>query len=111
MSIRGEGHRARLRHRFIAAGPRAFLDHEILEMLLAQVVPRGDTKALAYALIEATAAQSGLPGKRPPLGREPYGCHFRRRRCGCDRRRHYWLVRWSEQTIAPVSQSLSLITV
>ncbi len=38
------GHRARLRQRFLVGGPRAFLDHEVLEMLLAQVDQRRDTK-------------------------------------------------------------------
>ena len=49
------GHRARLRQRFLAGGARAFLDHEVLEMLLAQVDQRRDTKPRAYALIDAFA--------------------------------------------------------
>lgn len=65
----GDGHRARLRQRFLAAGARAFLDHEIGEMLLAHVVPRGDTKGLAYALIEAAGEAAAPAGKRPGFGR------------------------------------------
>ncbi len=65
----GGGHRARLRQRFLAAGARAFLDHEILEMLLAQVVPRGDTKGLAYGLIDAAGSVGNGPTYRPGLGR------------------------------------------
>lgn len=69
MAKGGDGHRARLRQRFLAAGARAFLDHEILEMLLAQVVPRGDTKGLAHKLIAATGGAAPAAGaRRPGLG-------------------------------------------
>ena len=69
-SDRASGHRVRLRQRFIAGGPRAFLDHEIIEMLLAHVVPRGDTKRLGYALIDATNSARITSAKRPTLGRD-----------------------------------------
>lgn len=63
------GHRARLRQRFLAGGPRAFLDHEVLEMLLAQVDQRRDTKPRAYGLIDAFAGEQALAeGERPKLG-------------------------------------------
>jgi len=65
----GLGHRARLRQRFLAAGPRAFLDHEILEMLLAQVDRRGDTKPRAYALIEHFGDGPYMRSIRPVFGR------------------------------------------
>ena len=45
------GHRARLRQRFLAGGPRALADYEMLELLLFQAVPRRDTKPIARALI------------------------------------------------------------
>ena len=57
-----------MRHRFILAGPRAFLDYEIIEMLLAQVLPRGDTKAMAYSLIAAANSVTPVSSKRPILG-------------------------------------------
>lgn len=44
------GHRERLRDRFLA-NPDALPDYEILELLLASVIPRRDTKPLAKALI------------------------------------------------------------
>ena len=44
------GHRERLRERFLAE-PGALPDYEILELLLASVIPRKDTKPLAKALI------------------------------------------------------------
>ena len=64
------GHRARLRQRFIVGGPRAFLDHEILEMLLAQVDLRRDTKARAYGLIDAFEPPSAPESIRPALGQK-----------------------------------------
>jgi DNA repair protein RadC len=62
------GHRARLRQRFLVGGARAFLDHEIIEMLLAHVQPRGDTKALAHALIAAISAPTKSGSTRPSIG-------------------------------------------
>ena len=45
------GHRARLRERLFEAGPGGFLDHELIEYLLALTIPRVDTKAAAKKLI------------------------------------------------------------
>lgn len=45
------GHRERLRARFMAAGPDALPDYELLEMVLFAAIPRRDTKPLAKALI------------------------------------------------------------
>jgi len=46
------GHRKRLRNKFLNAGPEAFLDHEILELLLMYVLPRKDTKPIAWELLK-----------------------------------------------------------
>lgn len=46
------GHRARLRERFLKSGGDALADYELLELLLFQALPRGDTKPLAKALID-----------------------------------------------------------
>ena len=46
------GHRARLRGRFLDAGPDALADYELLELLLFTALPRKDTKPLAKDLIE-----------------------------------------------------------
>lgn len=67
------GHRARLRQRFLAGGPRAFLDHEMLEMLLAQVDQRRDTKPRAYGLIDAFGEAGLAEGERPALGQKLAG--------------------------------------
>jgi DNA repair protein RadC len=46
-----EGHRERLRKRFLNAGFDGFHDYEILELLLTYAIPRKDTKPVAKALI------------------------------------------------------------
>ena len=45
------GHRQRLRVRFLAGGPDALPDYELLELLLFLSIPQRDTKPLAKALI------------------------------------------------------------
>lgn len=54
------GHRQRLRHRFLEAGPGALADYEMLELLLFQAIPRRDTKPLAKALIEQFGSYKGV---------------------------------------------------
>lgn len=51
MSNVNEGHRARLRERMKTEGLHGFQDHEILEFLLFQYIPRKDTNRLAHALL------------------------------------------------------------
>ena len=46
------GHRARLRQRLFEGGPKALLDHELVEYLLTLSMPRVDTKPLARRLID-----------------------------------------------------------
>lgn len=52
------GHRARLRQRLLGSGAEGFLDHELLEYVLALAIPRRDTKPLAKQLL---AEFGGLP--------------------------------------------------
>ncbi len=47
-----EGHRRRLRERFLTGGLDAFHDHEVLELLLTYAIPRRDVKPTAKALLE-----------------------------------------------------------
>jgi DNA repair protein RadC len=47
-----EGHRARLKSRFIDAGPQALADYELLELLLFMAIPRRDVKPLAKDLLK-----------------------------------------------------------
>jgi DNA repair protein RadC len=56
----GTGHRARLRERLLRQGPDALLDHEIVEYLLALVIPRRDTKTLAKRLLNGFGGIGGL---------------------------------------------------
>ena len=46
------GHRQRLRERFLAGGPNALPDYELLELLLFLSIPQRDTKPLAKMLID-----------------------------------------------------------
>ena len=47
-----EGHRDRLRERFVKGGLSGFHDYEILELLLTYIIPRGDVKPIAKVLLE-----------------------------------------------------------
>jgi len=47
------GHRDRLRQRFLAAGPEALADYELIELLLFAAIPRRDVKPLAKGLLAA----------------------------------------------------------
>jgi DNA repair protein RadC len=46
------GHRARVRRRLLEGGPKALLDHELVETLLTLTIPRIDTKPIAKRLID-----------------------------------------------------------
>ncbi len=46
-----QGHRARLRQRFLEAGPQGVADHEMLELVLFRAIPQRDVKPLAKRLI------------------------------------------------------------
>ncbi len=52
MSQHNDGHRQRLRQRMLQEGLSSFQDHEILELLLFQSIPRKDTNKLAHALLD-----------------------------------------------------------
>jgi DNA repair protein RadC len=47
------GHRKRLRERFLAGGPEALADYELLELVLFGANPRADVKPLAKRLLAA----------------------------------------------------------
>ncbi|MCG8684432.1 MAG: DNA repair protein RadC [Desulfobacterales bacterium] len=49
---KGEGHRKRLRERFLSSGLSGFQDYEVLELLLALNTPRKDTKQAAKDLLK-----------------------------------------------------------
>ena len=47
-----DGHREKMRQRFMTGGLDAFADHEILELLLYYAIPRRETNPIAHALME-----------------------------------------------------------
>lgn len=56
---KGEGHRGRLRDKFLAQGLDAFTDSEILELLLSLGTPRKDCKDLARAILKQFGTLAG----------------------------------------------------
>jgi DNA repair protein RadC len=54
------GHRERLRKRFLEEGLDIFEDHQILELLLFHVIPRGDTNPIAHRLIKRFGSLSAV---------------------------------------------------
>ncbi len=59
-SRHSEGHRGRLRQRFLKAGFDAFAPHEIIELLLTLAIPRRDVKPIAYALLGRFGSLRGI---------------------------------------------------
>ena len=51
-----DGHREKMRRRFLETGLAGFADHEALEFLLFYAIPRRDTNALAHQLLERFGA-------------------------------------------------------
>ena len=48
-----EGHRERMRNKYVNKGIEVFEQHEILEMLLFYAIPRKNTNDIAHRLLEA----------------------------------------------------------
>ncbi|MDX8440719.1 RadC family protein [Mesorhizobium australafricanum] len=67
------GHRDRLRERFVAAGPDALPDYELLELLLFRLIPRVDTKPVAKALIARFGSLAEVLGAEAALLEEVKG--------------------------------------
>lgn len=67
------GHRQRLRERFLAGGPDALPDYELLELVLFRAIPRRDVKPLAKALIERFGDFAGVSAARIERLREVDG--------------------------------------
>jgi DNA repair protein RadC len=64
---KGEGHRQRLRERFLSAGLDGFQDYEVIELLLTLGTPRKDCKDMAKA---ALSRFKTLPGVMEASSRE-----------------------------------------
>jgi len=61
----GEGHRDRLRQKFLNGGLAAFLDYEIVELLLTLGTPRRDCKAPAREALKEFKTFGGVLEARP----------------------------------------------
>ncbi|MCF8049646.1 MAG: DNA repair protein RadC [Desulfobacterales bacterium] len=57
---KGEGHRRRLRERFLADGLRGFHDYEVVELLLTLATPRKDCKDAAKAALQRFKTLQGV---------------------------------------------------
>lgn len=55
-----DGHRKRLKQRFLSEGLDSFEDHNILELLLFYALPRSDTNEIAHRLLEQFKSLSGV---------------------------------------------------
>jgi DNA repair protein RadC len=55
-----EGHRQRLRERFVRGGLDGFADYEVVELLLTLAIPRRDVKRQAKALIKTFGTLRGI---------------------------------------------------
>ena len=60
-----QGHREKMRQRFLKSGLEGFADHEALELLLYYAIPRQDTNPIAHRLMDRygslTAVLIGAP--------------------------------------------------
>ena len=65
-----DGHRERLRVRFMEAGASALADYELLELILFRAVPRRDVKPDAKALIAHFGSFADVISAEPALLRE-----------------------------------------
>ena len=62
-----EGHRARMRERYLTTGLNGFQAHEMLEMLLFYAIPRKDTNALAHSLLDRFGSLERVFAAEPHL--------------------------------------------
>jgi len=60
MTLGPEGHRKRLRERFLRSGFDGFHDHELLELLLSYAIPRRDVKPIARELLTEFSSLSAV---------------------------------------------------
>lgn len=60
-----EGHRQRVKDRYLAEGLDSFTDHQVLEMLLFYCIPMKDTNELAHKMINEFGTLAGLLEAHP----------------------------------------------
>lgn len=59
------GHRARLRERFLTAGPTSVADYEMLELVLFRAIPQRDVKPIAKRLLDRFGDFNGVISANP----------------------------------------------
>jgi len=69
-----QGHRQRLRQRFVETEGAGLADYEFLELLLFRTIPRADTKPLAKALLARFGTLADVLGADIRLLRQVEGC-------------------------------------
>ncbi len=55
-----DGHREKMRQRFLKGGLESYADHEALELLLYYAIPRRDTNPIAHALMDRYGSLSAV---------------------------------------------------
>ena len=65
MADQHQGHRQRLRERFLQVGEEGFQDHELLELLLFYAKPRGNVNDLAHRLLQEFSDLAGVLDATP----------------------------------------------
>ena len=68
-----DGHRDRLRDRFVEAGPLALADYELLELVLFRSIPRRDVKPLSKLLLKRFGSLEDVLNAPMPLLQEVEG--------------------------------------
>ncbi len=67
MTVPREGHRKRLRERYLQGGIRGFSDRDALELLLTYALSRQDTKELAHRLLEKFGSLRSVLSQPPSM--------------------------------------------
>lgn len=70
---KGEGHRSRLRDRFLTSGLEGFHDYEVIELLLTVATPRKDCKEQAKAALKRFKTLQGVIEAAPEALQEIHG--------------------------------------
>ncbi len=60
-----DGHRRRMKERFLKGGLDGFADHEVLELLLFYAIPQRDVNPLAHRLLERFGSLAGVLDASP----------------------------------------------
>lgn len=70
---KGEGHRSRLRDRFLTSGLEGFHDYEVIELLLTVATPRKDCKEQAKAALKRFKTLQGVIEAAPEALQQIHG--------------------------------------